>query len=69
MKTKNGWGWIKGYGYANGTPERSVLEAPDYKALYEDARERLTLVEEVLVNVPPYRAVAAALDVIHAKQV
>ncbi|AFU62036.1 hypothetical protein phiHau3_58 [Streptomyces phage phiHau3] len=69
VKTRNGWGWIKGFGYANGTPERSVLETPDYQALYEDARERLTQVEEVLLNVPAHRAVGDALDIILAEQV
>ncbi|MFE0964094.1 MULTISPECIES: hypothetical protein [Streptomyces] len=68
--SKNGWGWIKGFGYANGTPERSVLETPDYKALYEDATERLAQIEEALVNTPTYpEAVTAALDVIYADQV
>ena len=68
--SKNGWGWIKGFGYANGTPERSVLETPDYQALYEDARERLAQIEEALVDTPTYEgAVTAALDVIYADQV
>ncbi|MFE9254067.1 hypothetical protein [Streptomyces sp. NPDC006879] len=70
MKIRNGWGWVRGFGFANGTPERSILEPIDYKALYEDATERLAQVEEALNDAPTYEgAVTAAYDVLYQDQV